>query len=46
LRKDYYFAKNIGLLKFSIKTPNIDSTWSILRWHIVQQYSGKNLNNV
>ena len=35
-RKDYYFAKNIGLLKFSIKTPKTDSTWSILRWHIIQ----------
>jgi hypothetical protein len=34
--KDYYFAKNIGLLKFSIKTNTIDSTWSILRWHINQ----------
>jgi len=35
-RKDYYFAKNIGLLKFSIKTDSIDSTWSLLRWHVVQ----------
>ena len=34
--KDYYFAKNIGLLKFKIKTPTIDSTWSILRWHVNQ----------
>jgi len=35
-RKDYYFAKNIGLLKFSIKTDAIDSTWSLLRWHTIQ----------
>jgi hypothetical protein len=34
--KDYYLAKNIGLLKFKIKTPTIDSTWSILRWHVIQ----------
>ena len=34
--KDYYFAKNIGLIKFSIRTPEIDSTWSLVRWHVLQ----------
>jgi hypothetical protein len=33
---DGYFAKNIGLVKLSIKTDSFDSTWSLLRWHVVQ----------
>lgn len=36
LQNDYYFVKNIGLVKFSMKTNAFDSTWSVLRWHIVQ----------
>jgi hypothetical protein len=34
--RDYYFVKNIGLVKFSIRTAQFDSTWSLLRWHVVQ----------
>ena len=33
---DFYFAKNIGLIKFSAKTNSFDSTWSLMRWHIIQ----------
>jgi len=36
LQNDYYYAKNIGLVKFSIKTNAFDSTWSLLRWHVIQ----------
>lgn len=35
-RHDYYFAKNIGLVQFSVKTSTFDSTWSLVRWHVVQ----------
>ncbi len=34
--KDYYFVKNIGLIKFSITTAEFDSTWSLVRWKVVQ----------
>jgi hypothetical protein len=33
---DYYFAKNIGLIKFSVSTAQYDTTWSLLRWHTNQ----------
>jgi hypothetical protein len=36
LQNDYYFAKNIGLVKFAIKTNTFDSTWSLMRWHVIQ----------
>jgi hypothetical protein len=36
ITKDYYFVQNIGMVQYSIKTTSSDSTWSILRWHIVQ----------
>jgi hypothetical protein len=29
---NYFFAKNIGLIKFA----NKDSTWSLVRWHVLQ----------
>jgi hypothetical protein len=35
-KKEYYFAKNIGLFKFSKQIKNTDSVWSILRWHVIQ----------
>jgi len=34
--KDYYYAMKIGLIKYSLKTTSIDSTWSLIRWHVVQ----------
>lgn len=34
LQDDFYFAKNIGLIKFSIKTTKFDSSWSVVKWHI------------
>ena len=34
--KNYFFAKNIGLLKYSIRTSTFDSTWSLLRWNVIQ----------
>jgi hypothetical protein len=33
---DYYFAKNIGLVKYSIQGNSFDSTWSLVRWHVIQ----------
>jgi hypothetical protein len=36
LQNDYYYVKNIGLVKFSIKTNSFDSTWSLMRWHVIQ----------
>jgi hypothetical protein len=33
---DYYFAKNIGLIKFSVSTVQYDTTWSLMRWHTNQ----------
>jgi hypothetical protein len=33
---DYYFAKNIGLIKFSVSTAQYDTTWSLMRWHTNQ----------
>ncbi len=35
-KHDYYFAKNIGLVKFSVKTSAFDSTWSLMRWHVIE----------
>jgi hypothetical protein len=34
--KDYYYAMKIGLIKYSLKTTSIDSTWSLVRWHVYQ----------
>ncbi len=34
--RHYYLAKNIGILKFSLKTKDIDSSWSLVRWHVIQ----------
>jgi len=36
LQFDYYFVKNVGWVKYSIKTSTMDSTWSLLRYHVVQ----------
>jgi len=33
---DYYFAKKIGLIKYAIKNELGDTTWSLLRYHVVQ----------
>jgi hypothetical protein len=33
---DYYVAKNVGLIKFAIKNGYGDSTWSLLRYHVIQ----------
>jgi hypothetical protein len=33
---DYYFARNIGLIKYSVQTDTYDSTWSLVRWHTIQ----------
>lgn len=32
----YYFCKNIGLIKYQQHVFNTDSTWSLLRWYVVQ----------
>ena len=32
----YFFAKNIGLIKFEKTYLNTDTTWSLLRYHVVQ----------
>jgi hypothetical protein len=34
--RDYYFAKNIGLVIFKMRTGNIDTTWSLVRHHVIQ----------
>jgi len=31
-----YFARNIGLIKFTQRSKNSDTTWSLIRWHTVQ----------
>ena len=36
LQYDYYFMKNVGWVKYSIKTNTIDTTWSLLRYHVIQ----------
>ena len=36
LQFDYYFVKNVGWVKYSIKTSTMDTTWSLLRYHVVQ----------
>jgi hypothetical protein len=36
LQFDFYFVKNVGWVKYSIKTSTMDTTWSILRYHVVQ----------
>ena len=33
---DYYFAKNIGLVIFKIRKGNIDTTWTLVRHHVLQ----------
>ena len=33
---DFYFAKKVGLIKFAIKNEYGDSTWSLVRSHIIQ----------
>ncbi|MCX6248790.1 MAG: hypothetical protein NTW10_13780 [Bacteroidetes bacterium] len=34
--KDFYFAKNVGIIKCSIKSTDMDTTWSLMRWHVIQ----------
>ncbi len=34
--RDYYFAKNIGLVIFKMRTGNIDTMWSLVRHHVIQ----------
>jgi len=36
MQNDCYFVKNIGLIKFRKRSDSFDSTWSILRWHVIQ----------
>jgi hypothetical protein len=31
-----YFVKKVGLIKFNHKAPTSDSTWNILRFHVLQ----------
>jgi hypothetical protein len=33
---DYYFAKNIGLIKHSRRFKSTDTTWSLMKWHTNQ----------
>ena len=35
-RQDYFFAKNIGIIKYSKTSSSLDTTWSLLRYHVVQ----------
>jgi hypothetical protein len=34
--RQYYFSKNIGLIKYEKTELNTDSIWSLLRWHVIQ----------
>jgi len=34
--ENYYLTKNIGLIKFTSRIANVDTTWSLLRYHIIQ----------
>ena len=34
--RKYYFAKNVGLIKYEIQESNTDSTWSLMRYNIIQ----------
>jgi hypothetical protein len=34
--KDYWFARNIGIIKCSIKSTDMDTTWSLMRWQVIQ----------
>jgi hypothetical protein len=34
---NFYLAKNIGLIKYKTKIGNADTTWSLLRYHVIQQ---------
>jgi hypothetical protein len=36
LKFDYYFSKFIGLIKFGYSRGEKDTTWSLLRYHVVQ----------
>lgn len=36
LQDDFYFARNIGLIKCSIKTSKFDSTWSVIKYFVSQ----------
>ena len=36
MQYDYYFVQNIGWVKYSVKTNTIDTTWSLVRWHVKQ----------
>jgi hypothetical protein len=36
LALDYYIAKKIGVIKVSLKTNQVDSTLTLLRWHVIQ----------
>jgi hypothetical protein len=33
---DYYWAKNIGLVRYDITYATTDTAWSVLKWHTVQ----------
>jgi hypothetical protein len=33
---DYYMAYKIGVIKVSLKTNHIDSTLTLVRWHVIQ----------
>jgi len=33
---DFYFAKNIGIIKLEKHLAQTDTTWSVIRWHVVQ----------
>jgi hypothetical protein len=32
----FYLAKSVGLVKLNLKINNFDTTWSLLRYHVVQ----------
>ena len=34
--ENYYLAKNIGLIKFKTRVGMADTTWSLLRYHVIQ----------
>jgi hypothetical protein len=34
--RQYYFSKNIGLIKYEKTELNTDSIWSLMRWHVFQ----------
>jgi hypothetical protein len=34
--REYYFARNIGLIKFRQQYKSTDSVWTLLRWNVTQ----------